>query len=106
MIGVFREANKKHVRICWEKESWGGGQAVNEEKFLMLRIQYLSTVMVSVVLQNKIQYVMYSIVRNSRLYSTPSKFVSPYLSRRQLSVSSCKMVKQDENFTFDWNKVR
>eukprot|EP00090_Calanus_glacialis_P003830 TRINITY_DN12870_c0_g1_i1.p1 TRINITY_DN12870_c0_g1~~TRINITY_DN12870_c0_g1_i1.p1 ORF type:complete len:219 (-),score=81.87 TRINITY_DN12870_c0_g1_i1:111-767(-) len=48
---------------------------------------------------------MYSIIRNSKVYSTPAKLVSTYLSSRQLSVSSCKLVRESENFTFDWNKV-
>ena len=47
------------------------------------------------------QYVMYSMRRVSRLSSIPPL----HLACRQLSMSSCHLVRKDENFTFDWSKV-
>ena len=47
---------------------------------------------------------MYSIIR-TRLSPRLSTLMSPCICNRQLSLSPCKLVRQDENFTFDWEKV-
>jgi len=60
---------------------------------------------IGVFLQILTDYIMNSLMRTSRLNSFPSMLMSPYLTSRQLSISSCKLVRKDENFTFDWNKV-
>eukprot|EP00092_Neocalanus_flemingeri_P022567 GFUD01024470.1.p2 GENE.GFUD01024470.1~~GFUD01024470.1.p2 ORF type:complete len:220 (+),score=88.84 GFUD01024470.1:52-711(+) len=48
---------------------------------------------------------MYTVRSVSRLCSTPPMQLSLYLTSRQLSMSPCHLVRQDENFTFDWSKV-
>ena len=47
-------------------------------------------------------YKMYSTIKTSRLSPISSLM---RISCRQLHISSCKLVRKDENFTFDWDKV-
>ena len=48
---------------------------------------------------------MYSMRKVSRLSSTPPMHLSLHLTSRQLSMSSCYLLRKNENFTFDWSKV-